>query len=225
LEVTRSRAIVSWSTGKDSAMALYDVLKSKKFEILSLLTTVSDAFHRVSMHGVREELLDLQSESLGLQVEKVLIPYPCPNDVYERKMRDALLRFKSKGLTNVVFGDLFLEDIRKYREEKLTVVGITPLFPLWKQDTSKLAKRMLDVGFRAVITCLDPKKLDTKFAGRQFDESFLEELPFGVDPCGENGEFHTFVYDGPIFEKPIDITLGDRVMRDGFQFIDVLPVK
>ena len=225
MEVTRSRAIVSWSTGKDSALALYDVLRSKKFEILSLLTTVSDAFHRVSMHGVREELLDLQSESLGLPVEKVLIPYPCPNDVYERKMRDALLRFKSKGLTNVVFGDLFLEDVRKYREEKLTVVGITALFPLWKQDTSKLAKRMLEVGFRAVITCVDPKKLDTKFAGRQFDESFLEELPFGVDPCGENGEFHTFVYDGPIFEKPIDITLGDRVMRDGFQFIDVLPVK
>jgi uncharacterized protein (TIGR00290 family) len=225
LEVTRSRAIVSWSTGKDSALALYDVLKTKKFEILSLLTTVSDAFHRVSMHGVREELLNLQSESLGLQVEKVLIPYPCPNDVYERKMRDALLKFKSKGLTNVVFGDLFLEDIRKYREEKLTGVGITPIFPLWKQDTSRLAKRMLEVGFRAVITCVDPKKLDTKFAGRQFDESFLEELPFGVDPCGENGEFHTFVYDGPIFEKPIDITMGDRVMRDGFQFVDVLPVR
>ena len=225
MEVTRSRAIVSWSTGKDSAMALYDVLKSKKFEILSLLTTVSDAFHRVSMHGVREELLDLQSESLGLPVEKVLIPYPCPNDVYERKMRDVLLRFKSKGLTNVVFGDLFLEDIRKYREEKLAVLGITPIFPLWKQDTSKLAKRMFDVGFRAVITCVDSKKLDPWFTGRQFDESFLEELPFGVDPCGENGEFHTFVYDGPIFEKPIDITLGDRVMRDGFQFIDVLPVK
>jgi uncharacterized protein (TIGR00290 family) len=206
-------------------MSLYETLKSDKFEILGILTTVSDAFHRVSMHGVREELLDLQSASLGLPAEKVLIPYPCSNDVYERKMRDAVLKFKSKGVTHVVFGDLFLEDIRKYREEKLAAVGITPIFPLWKQDTFQLARRMLDVGFRAVITCVDPKMLDPKFAGRQFDENFLDELPPGVDPCGENGEFHTLTYDGPIFKKPIEIALGERVMRDGFQFIDILAVK
>lgn len=225
LEAIRSRAIVSWSSGKDSAMSLYDVLGSKKFEILSILTTVSEAFHRVSMHGVRKELLDLQGLSLGIPVEEILIPYPCSNDLYERKMQDVMLTFKSRGLTHVVFGDIFLEDVRKYREQRLAVVGITPVFPLWKQDTSKLARRMLRVGFRAVITCVDPKMLDPKFVGRQFDERFLDELPPGVDPCGENGEFHTFVYDGPIFKKPIDIVLGDDVMRDGFQFIDILPVK
>jgi uncharacterized protein (TIGR00290 family) len=216
---------VSWSSGKDSAMALYEILKSDKFEIHGILTTVSEAFRRVSMHGVREELLDLQSKSLGIPVEKVLIPYPCPNDIYEQKMRDAVLNFKSRGVAHVVFGDLFLEDVRRYREERLAAVGITPIFPLWKQDTSKLARRMMSVGFRAVITCVDPKVLDPKFAGRQFDQNFLDELPRAVDPCGENGEFHTFVYDGPIFKMPIKVALGERVMRDGFQFIDVQAVR
>jgi len=140
-------------------------------------------------------------------------------------MRDAVLNFKSRGATHVVFGDLFLEDIRRYREERLAAVGITPIFPLWKQDTSQLARTMLSVGFRAVITCVDPKVLDPKFAGRQFDQDFLDELPRAVDPCGENGEFHTFVYDGPIFKMPIKVVLGERVMRDGFQFIDVLAMR
>ena len=224
-EADRSKTVVSWSSGKDSAMALYEIMKSDKFEIVGTLTTVSDAFHRVSMHGVREELLDLQNASLGFPAEKVLIPYPCPNDVYERKMGDAVLNFKSKGVTHIVFGDLFLEDIRKYREERLGTVGITAVFPLWKQDTSQLARRMLDIGFRAVITCVDPKMLSPEFVGRQFDENFLNELPLGVDPCGENGEFLTFIYDGPIFKKRIEIALGERVMRDGFQFIDVLAVR
>jgi len=219
------KAIVSWSSGKDSAMSLYKILESNEFEIVAILTTVSDEFQRVSMHGVREELLDQQAASLGFAIEKVRIPYPCPNEVYEQKMSDILLRYKSKGLTHAVFGDLFLEDIRRYREEKLAKVEITPVFPLWKENTGELAKAILRVGFRAVITCVDPKKLDPKFAGRYFDEAFLNEIPPRVDPCGENGEFHTFVFDGPIFRRRIEITVGERVMRDGFQFVDVVPRK
>jgi len=225
LPKTASKAIFSWSTGKDSAMALFSVLKSNEFEILALLTTVSDEFRRVSMHGVREELLDQQAASAGFPIEKVHIPYPCPNNIYEQKMTNILTRYKAKGLTHAIFGDLFLEDIRKYREEKLAQVGVTPVFPLWKQDTSELAKRMLRVGFRAIITCVDPKKLDPKFAGHYFDEKFLDELPPTVDPCGENGEFHTFVFEGPIFKNRIEVVVGESIMRDGFQFADILPMR
>ncbi len=204
-------------------MALYRILAGKQFEIVSLLTTVSDEFHRVSMHGVREELLDMQAKSLRLPLEKVLIPYPCPNAIYEEKMRNALSAWIEKGVTHAIFGDLFLEDIRKYREEKLAQVNVTPIFPVWGKDTGKLAKEMLNLGFRAVITCVDPRKLDAKFAGREYDEGFLHDLPQNVDPCGENGEFHTFVYDGPIFREPITVEVGESVLRDGFQFADILP--
>lgn len=222
---TRFRAILSWSSGKDSAMSLFSVLKSNEFEILALLTTVSDQFHRVSMHGVREELLNQQAASLGLPIEKVHVPYPCPNAVYEQKMSTFLTSYKCKGLTHVIFGDLFLEDVRRYREEKLSQIGITAVFPLWKENTSKMARSMLKLGFRAVVTCVDMKKLDPTFAGRYYDESFLDELPSSVDPCGENGEFHTFVIDGPIFKNRIEITVGKSVMRDGFQFVDILPKR
>jgi uncharacterized protein (TIGR00290 family) len=215
------KAALSWSSGKDSAMALYRILKRKDFEIACLLTTISDRFHRISMHGVRESLLDAQAHSLNLPIEKVMIPYPCPNEIYEEKMTEVLSALKAEDVTHVIFGDLFLQDIRKYREENLSRIGMTPVFPLWLEDTSRLAREMIDVGFRAVITCVDPMKLNPAFAGCHFDQSFLEGIPANVDPCGENGEFHTFVYDGPIFSKPIPIEIGEIVMRDGFQFADV----
>ena len=202
-------------------MALYRILERKEFEVSCLLTTVTDRFHRASMHGVREELLDLQAQSLGIPLEKIMIPYPCPNQVYEEKMSNVLSAWKLKGVTHAIFGDLFLEDIRKYREEKLSQIEIEPVFPLWLENTARLAKEILRIGFRAVITCVDPKKLDPSFVGRQFDESFLRDLPAGVDPCGENGEFHTFVYDGPVFKRPIPVNVGDLVERDGFHFADV----
>jgi uncharacterized protein (TIGR00290 family) len=219
------KAILSWSSGKDSAMALHRVLKNKEFEIVCLLTTITDRFHRIPMHGVIDDLLDAQAKSLGYPIEKVMIPYPCTNQVYEEKMANALSVWKSKGATHVIFGDLFLEDIRKYREEKLSQINMTPAFPLWLENTATLAREILSVGFHAVITCVDTKKLKPAFVGRHFDESFLKSLPANVDPCGENGEFHTFVYDGPIFKKPIPVEIGETVMRDGFQFADVRLVK
>lgn len=218
----QAKAILSWSSGKDSAMALYRTLASKQFEVVCLLTTLTDQFRRVSMHGVREELLDRQAESLGITLEKMLIPYPCPNAVYEEKMRNTLSLWKERGVTHVIFGDLFLEDIRRYREANLSRFDLTPVFPVWGTDTTSLAREMLEVGFRAVLTCVDPRKLDGKFAGRQFDSSLLGDLPPTVDPCGENGEFHTFVYDGPIFRESIPVEIGQSVLRDGFQFADVL---
>jgi diphthamide synthase (EF-2-diphthine--ammonia ligase) len=166
-------------------------------------------------------MLDAQGESLGYPIEKVTIPYPCPNQVYEEKMGNVLSVWKLKGVRHVIFGDLFLDDIRKYRAEKLAQIEMIPVFPLWLENTSTLARDILRAGFRAVITCVDPRKLEPSFAGRLFDEPFLNSLPANVDPCGENGEFHTFVYDGPIFRNPIPIEVGDRVMRDGFQFADV----
>lgn len=217
----RPRAILSWSSGKDSAFALFRVLQQRRFEVSCLLTTVTEQFHRVSMHGVREELLDLQAASVGIPLEKVGIPYPCPNDLYEEKMADVLSVWKLKGAMHAIFGDLFLEDIRRYREEKLAQIGIKPVFPLWLENTRALAEEMMSVGFRSIITCVDPSKIDAGFAGREFDESFLRDLPSGVDPCGENGEFHTFVYDGPVFKRPIRVKVGERVMQDGFQFADV----
>jgi len=215
------KAILSWSSGKDSAMALHRVLKSKEFEVVCLLTTVTKEFHRVSMHGVREQLLDVQAVSMGYPVEKVLIPYPCPNEVYEEKMANVLSVWKSRGVRHVIFGDLFLGDIRKYREEKLSLIDMIPVFPLWREDTATLAREMLELGFRAVVTCVDPKKLEPSFAGRHYDQAFLNDLPANVDPCGENGEFHTFTFDGPVFAKHIPVEVGEKVMRDGFQFADV----
>jgi uncharacterized protein (TIGR00290 family) len=218
----RPKAILSWSSGKDSAMALYRTRALKQTEVVCLLTTLTDQFRRVSMHGVREELLDKQAESLGIPLEKVLIPYPCPNAVYEEKMRNTLSLWKDRGVTQVIFGDLFLEDIRRYREANLSQLDLTPVFPVWGRDTASLAREMLGVGFRAVLTCVDPRKLDGTFAGRQFDSSLLKDIPQTVDPCGENGEFHTFVYDGPNFRKSIPVEIGQSVFRDGFQFADVL---
>jgi uncharacterized protein (TIGR00290 family) len=202
-------------------MALYRVLQSKEFEIVCLLTTVTDQFHRVSMHGVREELLDAQARSLGYSLEKIMIPYPCPNHVYEEKMRSALSFWGSRGVSHVIFGDLFLDDIRKYREERLSELNMTPVFPLWKEDTNGLAREIIKLGFRAIVTCVDPMKLEPTFAGRAFNESFLRSIPQQVDPCGENGEFHTFVHDGPIFKQSVPVKVGEVVTRDGFVFADL----
>ena len=219
----RPKAVVSWSSGKDSALALHEARRSGDVDIVGILTTVTSEFGRVSMHGVRESLLDQQAAALGLRCWKVPIPSPCPNEVYERQMARVLGEVQQLGVTAVVFGDLFLEDLRQYREAKLAAVGMNAVFPLWKRDTAALAREMIDVGLRATITCIDPKKLDRSFAGRSFDATLLAELPGDVDPCGENGEFHTFVSAGPMFASAIDVKLGDVVDRDGFVFADVLP--
>jgi len=221
--LSRPKAWISWSTGKDSAWALHTVRERGDVEVVALLTTVNTAHARVAMHAVRESLLEAQSEALGLPLVKVPIPSPCPNSVYEQAMAEAIRRARQEGITHMVFGDLFLEDIRKYREEKLASTGITPLFPIWGLDTPRLAREMVAAGLRAVITCVDPKKLGRAFAGRTFDAELLGQLPGGVDPCGENGEFHTYAFEGPMFRKPIAVEVGEIVERDGFVFADVVP--
>jgi uncharacterized protein (TIGR00290 family) len=219
-----TKAIMSWSTGKDSAFALHEARRSGEVDVVGLLTTVTQAFGRVSMHGVREALLDRQAEALGLPCWKVPIPSPCPNEVYEKEMARVLAEVFSLGVDRVIFGDLFLEDLRRYREAKLREIGMSAVFPLWMRDTTALAREMIEAGLRATITCIDPGKLDRSFAGRAFDAGFLKALPDGVDPCGENGEFHTFASAGPMFTAPIHVEVGDVVERDGFVFADVLEV-
>ncbi|HWU26797.1 MAG TPA: hypothetical protein VN154_10385 [Rhizomicrobium sp.] len=214
------KAFMSWSSGKDSAYALHIA----RADVVGVLTTVNEVYDRVAMHGVRSALLDRQIEALGLPAIKVPLPSPCPDAIYEQRMDEACAEIKARGVYHMIFGDLFLEDIRAYREAKLQAVGITPLFPLWERDTTKLAREMIASGLVAHIVCLDPRHLDRKFAGRRFDSRFLDELPPNVDPCGENGEFHTVVTAGPMFKKPIDVRIGETVERDGFVFTDVIPV-
>ena len=222
---SRPKAIVSWSSGKDSAFALHQVRATEAFELVGVLTTVTAAFHRVSMHGVREELLDAQAAALGLPCHKIYIPSPCPNPVYEREMTRALTQLKSDGVTHVLFGDLFLQDIRSYREKQLAELGLHGVFPLWMRDTAALAREMLDAGIEAFLTCVDLRKLDGSFAGRRFDGDLLRSLPAGIDPCGENGEFHTFVSAGPMFSASIPVSMGETVQRDGFAFADLLLLR
>ncbi len=219
----RPKAIVAWSSGKDSAWALREIQRAESAEVVGLLTTVTETFARVSMHAVREELLDRQAAGLGLPCRKVRIPWPCPNEIYEARMAEALADARAAGVSRVVFGDLFLRDIRAYREARLAGTGLEPLFPLWERDTRRLAHEMLDGGLAAVITCVDPRKVDRSLSGRPFDAALLAALPPGVDPCGENGEFHTFAWSGPMFSAPIPIATGEVVERDGFVFADVLP--
>lgn len=216
----RHKAILSWSSGKDSAYALYQVLQDPQFEIVCLLTTVTDSYKRVSMHGVREELLDLQAKATGIPMEKIRIPSPCTNEIYEEKMTEFLNRWKQKGVHHVIFGDLFLEDIRQYREKSLAKIEMQGVFPLWHQDTKLLSKKMIRDGFKAILTCVDLKKLPKEFSGRNFDADLLSNLPVGIDPCGENGEFHSFVYAGPIFKKEISIAIGETIEKEGFAFTD-----
>ena len=221
----REKVLFTWSSGKDSAITLFELQKTNYYEILALLTTITEDYDRISMHGVRSILLEQQVESLGLSVEKIYIKMNESNEEYETKMREKLKQFQNRGVTSVVFGDIFLEEVRKYREENLSKLGMKGVFPLWKRDTTELAHTFIDLGFKAIITCIDSNTLDKTFVGRIFDEKFLNEIPSTVDPCGENGEFHTFVYDGPLFKNRIQFKKGRIVLREKrFYFCDLLPI-
>jgi len=219
----RRKALVAWSSGKDSAWALHEARRSGAYDIAAALTTVTDSFARVSMHGVREELLRAQLDAAGLAPIIVRIPYPCPNDVYEREMAKAVAAAKADGVTHIIFGDLFLEDIRAYRVAKLAGSGIEPVFPLWQRPTDTLAQDMIAGGLETYLSTVDLKKLPASFAGRKFDAALLAEFPEGIDPCGENGEFHSCVVAGPMFARSIAVRVGETVERDGFAFADLLP--
>lgn len=217
------KALIAWSSGKDSAWALYEVRRSRDFEIIGALITATEPFNRVSMHGVRDELVRMQVEAAGLRPIVVRIPFPCSNEVYEGKMAAAMKAARASGVTHVIFGDLFLEDVRKYRERQLAGTGIAPVFPLWGRDTSVLAREMIDAGVEATLCTVDLSKLPAFYAGRRFDNALLGALPPGTDPCGENGEFHTFVSAGPMLAQRIAVRTGETVERDGFAFADLLP--
>jgi uncharacterized protein (TIGR00290 family) len=215
--------VFSWSAGKDSAFGLWTLLRDPAYEVRALLTTITEGHDRVSMSGVREELLDRQADALAMPVIKVRIPPVCPNEVYERRMASTLATEAFLGIDHIAFADLFLEDVRAHREERLGLVGKHGVFPLWDRDTSALAREMVASGFRAVVVCVDPRTLDRSFVGRDFNSEFLDDLPDGADPCGENGEFHTFVWDAPMYREPIPCRTGEVVTRDGFVFSDVVP--
>ena len=219
----RRKALIAWSSGKDSAWALHEIRRSGDYDIVAALTTVTDTFARVSMHGVREALLRAQLDAAGLRSIVVRIPFPCPNDVYEREMAAVLAQAKADGVTHVIFGDLYLADIRAYREAKLADTGMTAVFPLWQRPTGELAQEMIDAGLEAHLATVDLAKLPSSFAGRRFDHALLSALPAGTDPCGENGEFHSFVNAGPMFTQPVRIAVGETVQRDGFAYADLLP--
>jgi uncharacterized protein (TIGR00290 family) len=216
--------LLSWSGGKDSALALYEIIKEEKYQIEALITTVTQAYDRISMHGVRRILLERQAASIGLTLEIVFISTGASNDEYERKMAELLTKYEKAGITKVVFGDIFLEDLRTYREQKLASVGMEAIFPIWKRDTKELSHSLTALGFKAITTCVDTEKIDKEFVGRIIDDSFLSELPANVDNCGENGEYHSFVYEGPIFDKRIDFRIGEKVLReDRFYYCDLIP--
>jgi uncharacterized protein (TIGR00290 family) len=216
--------LLSWSSGKDSAYALAEARRAGDVEIVGLLTTVTAAYDRVAMHGVRRELLVRQAEATGLPLYAVDLPSPCSNAEYERALAGALARARTDDITHVVFGDLFLEDIRTYREAQLGALGLSCVFPLWGRDTRELAGEMVAQGVRARLSCIDPRHLDRAFAGRTYDTALLGDLPATVDPCGERGEFHTFATHGPMFSRPIEVSVGEIVDRDGFVFADLVAV-
>ncbi len=221
----KKRTLLSWSSGKDSAWALHVLRQQPDIELIGLFTTVNQEFERVAMHAVRTELLKQQAKAIGLPMYLVHIPYPCTNAHYEETMHKFTIRMKEMKVECVAFGDLFLKDIRTYREEKMADTDIKPIFPLWGLSTSELCHEMIDAGLKTRITCLDPKKVPDYLAGHEYNEDFLNALPEGVDPCGENGEFHTFVYDGPMFNHPVDLTIGETVEREGFVFTDLCPAE
>jgi uncharacterized protein (TIGR00290 family) len=216
------KALISWSSGKDSAFSLYEVRRAGELDVVGALTTVTESFGRVSIHGVREEVLHAQLQAAGLPPTIVPLPYPCSNEVYEARMGEAIARARADGITHMIFGDLFLEDIRKYREEKLRGTGITPVFPLWLRPTAPLARDMIASGLQTCIATVDLKKMPAAFAGRRFDAQLLADLPAGVDPCGENGEFHTCVIGGPMFKHALPVVTGERVERDGYAYCDLM---
>ena len=217
------KIVLAWSSGKDSAWALHVLRRQPGAEVVGLLTTVNDAHDRVAMHAVRRALLEAQADAVGLPVHVVRIPSPCPNDMYEAAMARTLASLVADGVEAVAFGDLFLEDVRRYREERMAGTGLVPLFPLWGRPTAALAREMIAGGQRATLTCVDPRVLPSVFAGRAFDLDLLRDLPAGVDPCGERGEFHSFAWDGPAFRHPVRVRGGEVVERDGFVFADLLP--
>jgi uncharacterized protein (TIGR00290 family) len=216
--------ILSWSGGKDSCMAAYHLLASQKYEIASLLTTVTEGYDRISMHGVRRSLLEQQADSLGVPLHQIMIPKDCPNQIYEARMREAVEHFKTRGITKVAFGDLFLQEVKQYREARLAQAGMTGLYPIWMRDTGELVRTFIGLGFRAILCCVDTQAIDASFAGRQIDQALLRDLPDSADPCGENGEYHSFVYAGPIFKRPIPCRAGETVLRTArFNYCDILP--
>jgi uncharacterized protein (TIGR00290 family) len=217
----RPRVVVSWSSGKDSAYTLGEIRRAGEADVVGLLTTITENFSRVSMHGVRESILEAQAQALGLPLFKVPIPFPCPNEVYETRMAAAVTELQRHSVSHVAFGDLYLEDVRAYREAKMRSSGLTPIFPLWGRPTRVLAEEMIDSGLEATLVCVDPRKIPSKLAGRRFDRGLLADLPPGADPCGENGEFHTCVTRGPGFRRPLSVRAGEIVTRDGFVFADL----
>lgn len=221
----KKKVLLSWSSGKDSAWALHVLRQKNECEISGLLTTINSAFDRVAMHSTRRVLVEMQAAAAGLPLTVVPLPWPCSNEEYERIMKGVCDQAVAQGTTAIAFGDLFLADIRAYRERQLKDTGLEPLFPLWQVPTGELAHKMVHSGLRAKLVCVDPRKLAPDFAGRDFDEQLLADLPTGVDPCGENGEFHSFVHAGPMFERRIPVVAGEQVERDGFWFCDVLPAQ
>lgn len=218
----KEKILLSWSGGKDSTLALYELMKLDKYDI-TLLSTITDKYERISMHGVREALIEKQAESLGCYLEKVFISPGCTNEEYGKKMEDAMSKYKKLGVTKVAFGDLFLQDIREYREKNLQKAGMEAIFPVWGNNTGILANAFIELNFKAILTCVDTKALDGAFAGRLYDKRLLADLPENIDPCGENGEFHSFVFDGPIFKEKINFTVGEKTLRDErFEFCDLI---
>jgi uncharacterized protein (TIGR00290 family) len=220
--LNKPKALIAWSSGKDSAWALHEMRRAGEYDVVGALTTVTETFARVSMHGVREDILRAQHEAAGLPSVIVPIPYPCPNEIYEVRMAAALDDARRQGVTHAIFGDLFLEDVRNYRIQKLAGTGITPLFPLWLRPTGALARAMIDAGVETYLSCVDLKQLPKSFAGRRFDHALLADLPASADPCGEKGEFHSCVVAGPMFTRRIDVTVGETIERDGFAYVDLI---
>lgn len=216
--------VFSWSGGKDSALALYEILKTESYNVVSLITTVTEEYDRISVHGVRNDLLEKQTKSLKLPLHKINNPKNCSNDIYERNLTETLSIYKNKGITEVAFGDIFLEDVKEYRDELLKKMGMKGIYPIWQKDSKELAKVFIESGFRAITTCIDSQQIHENFAGKEYDQDFLDDLPDTADPCGENGEFHTFVYNGPIFNVKVDFIIGDIVLRDNrFFYCDLIP--
>ncbi|MFC1799028.1 ATP-binding protein [Thermodesulfobacteriota bacterium] len=219
----QKKVLLAWSSGKDSAWTLYELDKQPEFEIVGLFCTVNRKFERVAMHAVRRELLEMQAHHVGLPLHVVDIPDPCSNEEYQARMAVFVDSARDMDVEAFAFGDLYLEDIRQYREQNLKDTGIEPIFPLWEIPTTELSRKMVKNGLRAIITCVDPRKLPVAFAGREYNQSFLDELPDDVDPCGEKGEFHSFAFAGPMFRKPLDVVSGKIVQRAGFVFADLKP--
>jgi len=224
----KTPVVMSWSGGKDSAMALYELTRNPEIQVEALLTTVSEEYKRISHHGVRETLLQDQADAIGIRLDKVYLPsnnsHPCTNQVYEDIMGQAMRSYQEQGINTVGFGDLFLEDLRAWREKNLSTIGMKGIFPIWKRDTTALARQIIDLGFKAYLSCVEGK-LGQGFVGRPYDLNLLKDLPVGIDPCGEYGEFHSYVYDGPIFRRPVDVRVGRIVMRDGRYYADLLPAN